>query len=185
MPESSKLPKKGNFKMIETSRLILRRYNEDDLNDLYEYLSDKTVVEYEPYKPMTLDETKDNLAWRISTEEMVAVELKSNHKMIGNVYIGKRDFTSIEIGYVFNKNFWGKGYAKEACTALINDLHSSGVHRIFAECDPHNHNSWKLLESLGFRREAHLKENVYFWKDDNNNPLWKDTYIYAHLQNEC
>ena len=90
--------------MIETSRLILRRYNEDDLNDLYEYLSDKTVVEYEPYKPMTLDETKDNLAWRISTEEMVAVELKSNHKMIGNVYIGKRDFTSIEIGYVFNKS---------------------------------------------------------------------------------
>ena len=36
--------------ILETERLILRRYREDDLKDLYEYLSDETVVKYEPYR---------------------------------------------------------------------------------------------------------------------------------------
>ena len=39
--------------MLETERLILRRYREEDLQDLYEYLSHEDVVKYEPYRPMT------------------------------------------------------------------------------------------------------------------------------------
>lgn len=168
-----------NIFITETERLILRRYREGDLQDLYEYLSNPKVVEYEPYKPMSMEEVKDNLAWRISTEEMIAVELKSNHKMIGNVYLGKRDFDSLEIGYVLNDTYWGKGYAKESCEAMIQWAFANGAHRIYAECDPKNKSSWGLLEKMGFEREGHLKENVYFWKDEQGNPIWKDTYIYA------
>jgi len=142
---------------METGRLVLRRYNENDFEDLYEYLSDEEVVRYEPYKPMSKEEVKSNLTWRISTEEMIAVELKSTGKMMGNVYLGKRDFNSLELGYVFNKDYWGKGYAKESYAALIQDSFKNGVHRIFAECDPKNPASWRLLESLGFVREMHLK----------------------------
>lgn len=167
--------------IAETERLILRRYKEDDLQDLFEYLSDMKVVEYEPYKPMTIDETKQNLEWRIGTDEMIAVELKNSRKMIGNVYMGKRDFEALEIGYVFNRNYWGNGYAAESCKALIEHAFSEGIHRIYAECDPDNKSSWKLLETLGFRREAHLRQNVYFWKDENDKPIWKDTYVYAKL----
>lgn len=170
--------------VAETERLILRRYKKEDLQDLFECLSDKDVVEYEPYKTMTFDEAKENLEWRIGTDEMIAVELKSSHKMIGNVYLGKRDFEALEIGYVFNRNYWGSGYAAESCKALIQQAFSNGVHRIYAECDPLNENSWKLLESLGFRREAHFRRNVYFWKDENGKPLWKDTYIYAKLNGD-
>ena len=168
--------------IAETDRLILRRYREDDLEDLYEYLSDAEVVKHEPYKPMTMNEVKGNLEWRISTEEMIAVELKSNHKMIGNVYLGKRDFESLEIGFVFNKAYWGNGYAKESCEKLIVSAFSQGVHRIYAECDPQNTGSWRLLEALGFEKEAHLKKNVYFWKDEDDKPIWKDTFIYARLE---
>lgn len=99
--------------IMETDRLIIRRYCKEDLQDLYEYLSDEDVVKYEPYKPMDIKEVEDNLDWRISSDEMLAIVLKSNNKMIGNVYLGKRDFDTIEIGYVFNKQYWGKGYAKE------------------------------------------------------------------------
>lgn len=168
--------------ILETKRLILRRYNADDFNDLYEYLSDNEVVKFEPYKAMTAEETKDNLKWRIETDEMIAVELKENHKMIGNVYLGKRDFNSLEIGYVFNRKYWGNGYAKESCEALVQYSFRNGTHRIFAECDPDNENSWRLLEAIGFEREAHLKQNVYFWTDEQGNPIWKDTYIYAKLE---
>lgn len=167
--------------MIETNRLILRRYCKEDLQDLYEYLSDEEVVKYEPYKPMNMDEVKENLDWRISTDEMIAVELKNSHKMIGNVYMGKRDFEALEMGYVLNRNYWGNGYAAESCKALIQQAFSDGVHRIYAECDPVNKNSWKLLETLGFQREAHFRKNVCFWKDETGKAIWKDTYVYAKL----
>ena len=172
----------GNKIVItETERLILRRYIKEDVQDLFEYLSDMEVVKYEPYKPMTFDEVKENLEWRIGTDEMIAVELKKSHKMIGNVYMGKRDFEAMEMGYVFNRNYWGHGYAAESCKALIGQAFSNGIHRIYAECDPDNRNSWKLLEALGFQREAHFRKNVYFWKDETEKAIWKDTYVYARL----
>ena len=167
--------------IAETERLILRRYQKEDLPDLFEYLSDMEVVEYEPYKPLTLDEARENLEWRIGTDEMIAIELKNSHKMIGNVYMGKREFEALEMGYVLNKNYWGYGYAAESCKALIEQAFSNGIHRIYAECDPRNRNSWKLLERLGFQREAYFRKNVYFWKDENSKAIWKDTYVYAKL----
>ena len=167
--------------VAQTNRLILRRYCLSDLQDLYEYLSDPEVVKYEPYKPMTMGEVRENLAWRISTEEMIAVERKADGKMIGNIYLGNRDFDALELGYVFHRNAWGQGYAKESCEALISRAFARGVHRIYAECDPENAASWRLLEALGFVREAHLKQNVYFWKDEKGQPIWKDTFVYARL----
>ena len=169
----------GETMILETERLILRRYREEDYEDLYEYLSDPEVVKYEPYRPMDREETRRELAFRIADAKMIAVELKNTGKLIGNVYLGKREFEALEIGYVLNRDFWGLGYASESCLALIQWTFDHGIHRIYAECDPENENSRKLLERMGFAREGHLKENVWFWKDENGLPLWKDTYIYA------
>jgi RimJ/RimL family protein N-acetyltransferase len=167
--------------MMETERLILRRYISVDLQDLYEYLSDAEVVRYEPYKPMIFEEARQELEYRISSSEFIAVELKETHKMIGNIYLAERDFDALEIGYVFNKKYWKKGYAAEACSGIIRDAFDRSVHRIYAKCDPGNTNSWRLLERLGFIREGYYKQNAYFWKDENNQPIWKDTYVYSLL----
>ena len=165
--------------MIETERLILRKFSENDLLDLFEYLSDPDVVKFEPYRPMPLDETREELEIRINSDEMVAVALKASGKLIGNIYLGKRENKTLEIGYVFNKDYWKQGYARESCAAVILEAFSSGVDRIIARCDPENQGSWRLLERLGFTREAHLNQNVFFWKDDQGQPIWKDTYIYS------
>lgn len=170
--------------IAETERLILRRYTENDLQDLFEYLSNPDVVAFEPYQPMNMEEVKDNLKWRISTDEMIAVELKATNKMIGNVYLGKREFDSLEIGFVFNNDYWKKGYARESCEKLIELAFQNKIHRVYAECDPGNANSWGLLEKMGFLREGLLRKNVYFWKDENDQPIWKDTYIYARLNDK-
>ena len=69
--------------ITETERLVLRRYEKEDLQDLFEYLSDEEVVKYEPYKPLTFDETRENLAWRIGTDEMIAVELLCRRELQG------------------------------------------------------------------------------------------------------
>ena len=131
---------------IETERLILRRFREKDLDDLYEYLSDEEVVRFEPYRPMSLDEVRENLSWRIGAEEMIAVEDKATGKLLGNLYLAREKFETMELGYVFARAFWGKGYAKESCAALIDLCFQEGVHRIIARCDPLNPASWHLLE---------------------------------------
>lgn len=113
---------------------------------------------------------------------MIAVELKETGKLIGNLYLGKREFGSLELGYVFNKRYWRQGYAEESCAALIEKSFSEGAHRIYAECDPCNTASWQLLERLGFTREAHFRQNVSFWTDENGTPVWKDTFVYSLLQ---
>lgn len=167
--------------LLPTPRLLLRRYRTADLDDFYAYVSDPEVVKYEPYRPMTRKEAAENLAWRAGSDEMIAVEHTETHRLIGNVYLGRREFSSLELGYVFHRAYWGKGYAKEACSALIERCFLEGTHRIFAECDPENESSWRLLEALGFTREAHFHKNVFFWNDEDGNPLWKDTYVYAKL----
>ena len=165
--------------ILETERLILRRFQKRDLDDLFAYLSDYKVVRFEPYKPMNYEETVKELLLWISSEEMIAVEDKSSGRLIGNLYLGKRKNNALEIGYVFNRNFWGQGYATESCSAAIDLAFSKGIRRVFAECDPENTASWHLLERLGFIREAHLKQNVYFWTDAAGQPIWKDTFLYG------
>lgn len=169
---------------IETPRLLLRPYREEDLQDQYEFLSDEEVVRFEPHLPMDISDVRENLVWRILTDEMIAIEHKESGKMIGNVYFGRRDFNSFELGYVFNRHFWKRGCATEACGAVIESAFSNGAHRIYAECDPENTPSWRLLERLGFQREATLRKNIYFWKDSLGEPIWKDTYVYALLEGE-
>ena len=46
-----------------------------------------------------------------------------------------------------------------------------------AYCHPDNVNSWHLLERLGFKREAHLRRDIWFRKDEAGAPIWQDTYI--------
>ena len=101
--------------------------------------------------------------------------------MIGNIYYGHRDFEAKEVGYIINKKYQRKGYASEALSAVIENGFKAGVHRIYAECDPRNTCSWKLLEKVGLEREAHLKQNVFFHRDENGQPKWKDTYVYARV----
>ena len=97
------------------------------------------------------------------------------------MYFGNRDFESRELGYIVNKDYQRKGYAREAITEVLKEACKAGVHRVYAECDPGNECSWKLLENLNFAREAFFKQNVYFKKDENGKPVWQDTYVYSLL----
>lgn len=163
---------------METDRLILRRFEDKDLDDLYAYLCDAETLRYEPYLPLTRKETEAELHRRINDPQMIAVQRKNDHRLIGNLWLGNTSETQKELGFVFHYLYWHHGYAKEACTAVIKDAFDHGVNIIMAQCDPENENSWRLLEALGMKRVQHLHANVYFFKDENGNPIWKDTYIY-------
>ena len=169
---------------IITERLILRAFRETDLDDLFEYLYQLCDDEFEGYPGVTREKCLKHLKERVGSEEYYAVELKSTGKVIGNIYCEKRDFDAREEGYIVNADYRRQCYAQEALTAVIEELFRTGAHRVYAKCDPRNERSWRLLESAGLRREAHLLQNVFFHKDANGDPIWKDTYIYAKLRDE-
>lgn len=51
-------------------------------------------------------------------------------------------------------------------------------------CNPLNKPSWKLLERLGFRREGHLRQNIFFKRDNKGQPVWQDTFEYAIITDD-
>ena len=171
------------MKEIITERLDFREFRESDYDDLFEYLSQLENDEFEGYPGITNENGREHLQYRVGSEEFYAIELKESGKVIGNIYYGNRDFAAKEVGYIINKKYQKKGYASEALSAVIERAFEAGVHRIFAECDPRNICSWKLLEKVGLEREAHFKQNIFFERDENGNPKWKDTFVYAMVNN--
>lgn len=168
-----------------TTRLVIRRFAINDWPDLHEYLSDERVVKYEPYPPFTEEQSKQAAEHRAMSEDFWAVCLKETGKVIGNIYLSEQEQQNWEIGYVFNFSYQHKGYATEAAKALIEMVFcDKSAHRIYANCNPENSPSWKLLERIGFQKEAHLRKNVYFNCSVDGVPLWQDTLIYGLLKEE-
>ena len=170
---------------IETKRLLLRPFRESDYEDLYEFLAQLRDDEFEGYPDITRENgRKHHLSERLGSEEYFAMELRESGKVIGNIFCGKRDFDAREVGYIVNRDYRRQGYALEALEAVAAWAFRSGVHRVYAECDPRNECSWKLLEAAGFRREARLRQNVFFQREGDGKPIWKDTFVYARLEGD-
>lgn len=171
--------------MLRTSRLTLRAFVPEDWQALFEYLSDPVVVRYEPYAPFTKSACIIEALHRAQDDRFVAVCLTETGKLIGNLYLHKHPAFNAELGYVFHRAFWGKGYASEAASALLTHVFSLGeIHRVYAMCNPQNISSVALLQRIGMRQEAHLLQNESFHKDASGQPIWQDTLIYAILREE-
>lgn len=171
--------------MLTTPRLTIRDYQPTDGPDLFEMLSDEKVVRYEPYGVFSRSEAWAEAVRRAGDPCFRAVCLKASGKLIGNVFLAEQDFGTWELGYVFSTAFQGQGLATEGCRAVLGDLFGCGrAHRVTAMCNPLNEASWRLLERLGLRREAHHVRNVWFDRDSEGEPIWQDTYVYAVLRDE-
>ena len=166
---------------IETERLILRAYEPRDEQDVCEYMLQRVDAEFEAYPDFSPEKSKQEIDFRCSTDEFIAIELKRERKVIGNVYFGKRDWNARELGYVLNTRYLRQGYGTEACRAVMDAFFAQGLHRVYAECAPANTASWKLMEKLGMRREGHFIQNASFRKDASGKPIYWDTYVYAKL----
>ncbi len=171
--------------MLKTERLVLRPFKETDAEGLHAYLGDEEVVRYEPYGAMTMEECRLEAARRASDEAFWAVCL-ADGTLIGNLYLsGADEFGTREIGYVFARACWHKGYATEAARRLMAyAFERLATRRIIALCDTRNAASFALMERLGMRREGEFKKNVGFKTDAHGNTIWTDSYQYAILKEE-
>ena len=119
--------------VIETERLILREWNQGDLDDLFEYASVPGVGEMAgwPHHP-NKEESKRILDRFIEGKKTFAIVHKKDNKVIGSLgveHYGLEDklseffnYKGREIGYVLSKNYWGQGLMPEAVKAVIDYL---------------------------------------------------------------
>lgn len=157
---------------LETRRLLLRQFKPSDLQAFLAYRNDPDVAKYQgweyPYpreKAVDFVQKMSNAVPAHSEWLQIALELKSTGALIGDVafFVKREDERQAMIGYSLARPFWRHGYASEAVSRLLAFLFEEiRLHRVSAECDVENIHSWRLLEKLGFRREAHLIENIFF-----------------------
>jgi len=173
---------------LKTERLILRDFVESDWPAVHCYASDVEVVRFMAWGPNDEEATRANMQRRLDDQRAnprysfeLAVMLKSGGQLIGGGRLNIADAKSRQgrIAYIFNRNYWGRGYATEAASAIIAfGFEQLGMHRIFATCDPRNTASAHVLEKIGMRREGHHREDQ--WRRGE----WRDSYLYAILEQE-
>ncbi len=115
------------------------------------------------------------------TKFELGVVLKSKDRLIGGcgIRIQNPIFREGDLGYVFHRSYWDKGYATEATKAIIDFGFSKlKLHRIWATCDPPNKASARVLEKAGMKREGLLRQNVF------QKGAWRDSYLYAILESD-
>lgn len=173
---------------LPTPRLTLRRFRPDDASDLYDYLSDPRVYRFEPGEPLDRAQAAQRAVAMAASPHFWAAELRSTGKVIGQVYLAQSEpaeHLTCELGYILHPAYQRQGYGAEAAAALVRQaLTAGGMHRVVAHCNPENTASWRLLEKIGFRREALHRQDIFFRRDASGAPLWTDTYVYARLAEE-
>lgn len=174
---------------LVTERLVLRPYGDGDLDAFYDMQRRPDVVRYLYWDVKTRDEAAEMLATRKTRVRLeaegdaliIAVTLRETGVLVGDVILGWRsqEHRQGEIGFIFHPDHQGKGYAREASLVVLRlGFEDLGLHRIVGRCDARNTASSGLMERLGMRREAHLRENEWVKGE------WSDELIYAMLASE-
>ncbi|MBW8185038.1 GNAT family N-acetyltransferase [Shewanella nanhaiensis] len=172
--------------LFQTERIICRQFESGDLQAFADYRALPEVAKYQSWTEysyqdaLTLfDEMQGAEFGSLGHWFQLAILTKDSKQMLGDLAVHFIDGEQIEIGFTFAPDFQGQGYASEAVIGLLTYLFSNlKPHRVIATTDCENLPSWLLLERVGFRREAHFIENVFF------KGAWGSEFQYAMLASE-
>lgn len=174
---------------LETERLVLRPFEEGDLDALYRMHSDAEVARWLYNEPRTLEETRTLLGYKIDGAELTeegkwlsaAVDERETGQFVGDVSMRwfSEPHKTGELGFMFDPAHQGRGYATEAAARLIAfAFEGMGFHRVIGRAEARNTASVRVLEKLGMRREALLVENEWVKGE------WQSEVVYAILEHE-
>jgi RimJ/RimL family protein N-acetyltransferase len=123
----------------------------------------------------------DHQSTQPRTKYQFAVVVRESGQLMGNCGVRKESAEAqiADMGYELDPNYWGKGYATEAATAVLNfGFAELKVHRIGANAVAENTASLRVLDKIGMQYEGRLRENK--WMKDR----WWDTVLYSILEYE-
>lgn len=150
------------MKILETERLILRLQTTEDALFILELVNDPSWIQFIGDRGVkTVEEAAsyiENGAIRMYEQFgfcLYVVEIKEDQTPIGICGFVKREtLEDVDIGFAFLPDYWGKGYAYEAASAVLAyGLVTLGFNRIVAITTQENYASAKLLERIGLQFE--------------------------------
>lgn len=156
-------------KELETQRLILRPFKENDSKDMFEnWANDLNVTKFLTWEPhKSVEETKQLLAsWVKSYSNLDyyqwGIVLKEENKLVGSISAVKIDneLSSVEIGFCIGKKWWRKGITTEALKRVIEFFFDEvGAKNVEARHYIENVNSGKVMKKAGMSYEKTLEED--------------------------
>lgn len=167
---------------VQTQRLILRPFALADWPAVHRYMSDPDVTRWLPEGCLDQAQTKAFVRKNIGrSATAVAAIARHSGELIGHmVFHPWFVHATQEIGWVIARQHQGRGYATEGARALLHAAFCRlGCHRVIATCQPENAASWRVMERLGLRREAHFRQALF-----RQPGVWWDEYFYALLADE-
>lgn len=171
--------------VVETDRLILRNFRQGDAADLFAYLHQPRSSCFASLKLADLSAAQAEVEARSGSDEHVAVCLRSSDRLIGDLFCVLEPPDTYSVGWNFNANFGGVGYASEAARALFDHLFTvKEARRLYAYVEDDNFASQRLCERLGMRSEGLFREFVSFVNDDQGVSIYENTLQYAILRKE-
>jgi [ribosomal protein S5]-alanine N-acetyltransferase len=173
---------------FETDRLILRKIEINDLEDIFEFSSDPEVAHHMTWEVnKSKEETLNNFInvvienYEKGQTGSLAIVHKESNKVIGTCSFieWSNEHSNAEIGYVLNRNYWGLGIATEAINELIKfGFETIQLNRIQGRCDIDNIGSEKVMLKVGMCYEGTLRKNEFIKGE------FKDTKIFSILKEE-
>ena len=172
---------------ISTDRLVLRRFEDADLVGFAAYRNKPEIARYQSWSSFSeadaaafFGELRDLRFDTDGTWFQIAVVRRQDNALIGDVAVHfLDDGRQAEIGLTIDSVYQKQGYAFEAVSRVVDLLFTDlNKHRIFAIVDARNVDAQKVLGKIGFRQEAHYRENVLFKGN------WSDEFSFALLDSE-
>jgi ribosomal-protein-alanine N-acetyltransferase len=172
------------FPLITTERLVLRKVEKGDVNEILFLRSDEKVMKYLDRAPAKSLDDAFGFILKITGQEADnesvtwAINLKGNSKLIGTICYWniQKEHHRAEVGYVLHPEYWGKGIMQESLTEVLKyGFEVMKLHSVEANVNPENIASIKLLEKNNFKREAYFRENYFY------NGKFLDSTIYSLL----
>lgn len=158
-----------NTPRLETQRLLLRKFTESDLGELYRIYSDVEANRFLPWFPAkSMEDARMFFESRYAAEYAkpqayaYAICLKENDLPIGYLHVGMDE--SHDFGYGLRREFWGRGIATEAGRAVIEQLKRDGLPYITATHDRNNPRSGGVMRNLGMKYKYSYEE---LWQPKN------------------
>lgn len=142
--------------ILETKRLYLRPWCEEDAEDLYRYAQDPDVGPPAGWPVHTsVDNSREIIRQVLSAPETYAVCLKEDGRPIGSVGLHRKDMAQeddeMELGYWIGKPFWGRGLIPEASRELLRHAFEDlKMQRVWCGYYDGNHKSRRVQDKLGF-----------------------------------
>ena len=188
--------RKVNTPTLETERLILRKFTEEDMNALFLILKDEEANQFLPWYPVkNLEETRrfyeERYVSKYAQPEAYAYAIcrKEDNVPIGYMNVATEE--SHDFGYGLRREYWHQGIATEAGKAVVEQVKKEGLPYITATHDQNNPRSGKVMQKLGmkycysYEEQWQLKDFPVIFRMYQLNFTKDDDFVYKKYWNEA